>query len=64
MLWKYKGKVDYNILEEYKDKKTKINLVTAINPTQVAKVNHNDSRLGDALNKLGKNCNGIEGTVS
>lgn len=53
---KYKGKVDYNILEEYKDKKNgKLILVTAINPTPAGEGKTTTTvGLGDALNKLGK----------
>jgi formate--tetrahydrofolate ligase len=53
---KYKAKVDYNILEEYKDKENgKLILVTAINPTAAGEGKTTTTvGLGDALSKLGK----------
>ncbi|MDD4563928.1 MAG: formate--tetrahydrofolate ligase [Eubacteriales bacterium] len=53
---RYKGKVDYNILEEYKNRKNgKLILVTAINPTPAGEGKTTTTvGLGDALNKLGK----------
>ncbi|MGI6112811.1 MAG: formate--tetrahydrofolate ligase [Mahellales bacterium] len=52
----YKAKVDYNILEEMKDKPDgKLILVTAINPTPAGEGKTTTSvGLADALNKLGK----------
>ncbi|MGI6731342.1 MAG: formate--tetrahydrofolate ligase [Anaerovoracaceae bacterium] len=53
---KYKAKVDYNILDEYKDKENgKLILVTAINPTAAGEGKTTTTvGLGDALSKLGK----------
>jgi len=53
---KYKGKIDYNILDRYQSKKNgKLILVTAINPTPAGEGKTTTSvGLGDALNKLGK----------
>ncbi len=53
---KYKGKIDYNILDNYKDKKNgKLILVTAINPTPAGEGKTTTTvGLGDALSKIGK----------
>lgn len=53
----YKAKVDYNLLEELKDKKDgKLILVTAISPTPAGEGKTTTTvGLGDALNILGKN---------
>lgn len=53
---KYKGKVDYNILDEYKNNENgKLILVTAINPTPAGEGKTTTTvGLGDALNKIGK----------
>ncbi len=53
---KYKGKIDYNILDQYKNKKDgKLILVTAINPTPAGEGKTTTTvGLGDALSKLGK----------
>ena len=53
---KYKAKVDYNILDELKDKPDgKLILVTAINPTPAGEGKTTTSTgLADALNKIGK----------
>lgn len=52
----YKAKVNYNILNEMKDKKDgKLILVTAINPTPAGEGKTTTAvGLGDALNKIGK----------
>lgn len=52
----FKAKVNYNILENFKNKKDgKLILVTAINPTPAGEGKTTTSvGLGDALNKLGK----------
>lgn len=52
----YKAKVNYNLLEEMKDKKDgKLILVTAITPTPAGEGKTTTSvGLGDALNKIGK----------
>ena len=52
---KYKAKVDYNLLQEYKDKPDgKLILVTAINPTPAGEGKTTTSvGLGDALSRLG-----------
>jgi formate--tetrahydrofolate ligase len=54
---KYKGKVDYNILDKYKNKENgKLILVTAITPTPAGEGKTTTTvGLGDALSKLGKN---------
>lgn len=54
---KYKAKVDYNILNDLKDKENgKLILVTAINPTPAGEGKTTVSvGLGDALRKIGKN---------
>ncbi|NLP30421.1 MAG: formate--tetrahydrofolate ligase [Clostridiales bacterium] len=54
---KYKAKIDYNILDEYKDKEDgKLILVTAINPTPAGEGKTTTTvGLGDALSRLGKN---------
>ena len=54
---KYKAKIDYNLLERYKDKKdAKLILTTAINPTPAGEGKTTTTvGLGDALRKLGKN---------
>ena len=54
---KYKAKVDYNILNDMKDKENgKLILVTAINPTPAGEGKTTVSvGLGDALKKIGKN---------
>lgn len=53
---KYKGKIDYNILDEYKEKENgKLILVTAINPTPAGEGKTTTTvGLGDALSRLGK----------
>jgi formate--tetrahydrofolate ligase len=53
---KYKGKIDYNILDKYKNKENgKLILVTAINPTPAGEGKTTTTvGLGDALSKLGK----------
>lgn len=53
---KTKAKIDYNILDEYEDKKNgKLILVTAINPTPAGEGKTTTTvGLGDALNKIGK----------
>lgn len=53
---KYKGKVDYNILEQYTEKENgKLILVTAINPTPAGEGKTTTTvGLGDALSKIGK----------
>ena len=53
---KYKAKVDYNILNELKDKEDgKLILVTAITPTPAGEGKTTTSvGLGDALSKIGK----------
>ncbi len=53
---KYKAKVDYNILEKYKDKKDgNLILVTAITPTPAGEGKTTTTvGLGDALSRLGK----------
>lgn len=52
----YKAKINYNILNEMKDKKDgKLVLVTAINPTPAGEGKTTTTvGLGDALNKMGK----------
>jgi formate--tetrahydrofolate ligase len=52
----YKAKINYNLLEELKDKQDgKLILVTAINPTPAGEGKTTTSvGLGDALNKIGK----------
>ena len=54
---KYKAKVDYNILNDLKEKENgKLILVTAINPTPAGEGKTTVSvGLGDALRKIGKN---------
>jgi len=54
---KYKAKIDYNLLERYKDKKdAKLILTTAINPTPAGEGKTTTTvGLGDALRRLGKN---------
>ncbi len=54
---KYKGKIDYNILDKYAHKENgKLILVTAINPTPAGEGKTTTTvGLGDALSKLGKN---------
>lgn len=54
---RYKAKVDYNILQEMKDKPDgKLILVTAINPTPAGEGKTTTSTgLADALHKIGKN---------
>ncbi len=53
---KYKAKIDYNILDQYKKKENgKLILVTAINPTPAGEGKTTTTvGLGDALSKLGK----------
>ena len=53
---KYKGKIDYNILDQYAEKKNgKLILVTAINPTPAGEGKTTTTvGLGDALSKIGK----------
>ncbi|NLZ53816.1 MAG: formate--tetrahydrofolate ligase, partial [Thermoanaerobacteraceae bacterium] len=53
---KYKAKIDYNLLERFKDKKdAKLILTTAINPTPAGEGKTTTTvGLGDALSKLGK----------
>jgi formate--tetrahydrofolate ligase len=53
---KYKAKIDYNILDQYKNKENgKLILVTAINPTPAGEGKTTTTvGLGDALSKLGK----------
>ncbi|MBR0598629.1 formate--tetrahydrofolate ligase [Sinanaerobacter chloroacetimidivorans] len=53
---KYKGKIDYNILDQYRDKENgKLILVTAINPTPAGEGKTTTTvGLGDALSKIGK----------
>lgn len=52
----YKAKVDYNILKKESDKKAKLILVTAINPTPAGEGKTTTTiGLSDALNFLGKN---------
>ena len=53
---KYKAKVDYRMLKDYKDKKNgKLILVTAINPTPAGEGKTTTTvGLGDALNSMGK----------
>jgi formate--tetrahydrofolate ligase len=53
----YKAKVNYNLLDELKDKKDgKLILVTAISPTPAGEGKTTTTvGLGDALNKMGKN---------
>lgn len=54
---KYKAKIDYNLLERYKDKKdARLILTTAINPTPAGEGKTTTTvGLGDALRKIGKN---------
>jgi formate--tetrahydrofolate ligase len=54
---KYKAKIDYKLLERYKDKRdAKLILTTAINPTPAGEGKTTTTvGLGDALSKLGKN---------
>ena len=54
---RYKAKIDYNLLERYKDKQdAKLILTTAINPTPAGEGKTTTTvGLGDALRKLGKN---------
>ncbi|MEG1931441.1 MAG: formate--tetrahydrofolate ligase, partial [Anaerovorax sp.] len=54
---KNKAKIDYNILNQYENKKNgKLILVTAINPTPAGEGKTTTTvGLGDALNKIGKN---------
>jgi len=54
---KYKAKIDYNLIERYKDKKdAKLILTTAINPTPAGEGKTTTTvGLGDALRRLGKN---------
>ncbi len=53
---KYKGKIDYNILDQYAEKKNgKLILVTAINPTPAGEGKTTTTvGLGDAFSKIGK----------
>lgn len=53
---KYKGKVDYNLLDQYADRKNgRLILVTAINPTAAGEGKTTTTvGLGDALKKIGK----------
>ncbi len=53
---KYKGKIDYNILDQYANKENgKLILVTAINPTPAGEGKTTTTvGLGDALSKIGK----------
>ena len=53
---KYKAKIDYNMLNDYQDKKdAKLVLVTAINPTPAGEGKTTTTvGLGDALNLYGK----------
>lgn len=53
---KYKGKVDYNLLDQYADRKDgRLILVTAINPTAAGEGKTTTTvGLGDALKKIGK----------
>lgn len=53
---KYKAKIDYNILDQYQDKKNgKLILVTAINPTPAGEGKTTTTvGLGDALTRLGQ----------
>lgn len=53
---KYKGKIDYNLLDQYAQKENgKLILVTAINPTPAGEGKTTTTvGLGDALSKLGK----------
>lgn len=53
---KYKGKIDYNILDNYRNKENgKLILVTAINPTPAGEGKTTTTvGLGDALSRLGK----------
>ena len=53
---KYKAKIDYRMLKDYKDKKNgKLILVTAINPTPAGEGKTTTTvGLGDALNSMGK----------
>jgi formate--tetrahydrofolate ligase len=53
---KFKGKIDYNILDQYENKENgKLILVTAINPTPAGEGKTTTTvGLGDALSKLGK----------
>ena len=53
---KYKAKIDYNVLERMPNKKGKLILTTAINPTPAGEGKTTTSiGVADALNKLGKN---------
>ena len=53
---KYKGKIDYNILDKYENKENgKLILVTAINPTPAGEGKTTTTvGLGDALSQIGK----------
>ena len=53
---KHKAKIDYNILDQYKNKENgKLILVTAINPTPAGEGKTTTTvGLGDALSKIGK----------
>lgn len=53
---KYKAKIDYNVLDRIEDKKGKLILTTAINPTPAGEGKTTTSiGLADAFTKLGKN---------
>lgn len=53
---KYKAKIDYNVLDRIKNKKGKLILTTAINPTPAGEGKTTTSiGVADALNYLGKN---------
>lgn len=53
---KYKAKIDYNVLDRTEDRKGKLILTTAINPTPAGEGKTTTSiGVGDALAKLGKN---------
>lgn len=53
---KYKAKIDYNVLDRIEDRKGKLILTTAINPTPAGEGKTTTSiGIADALSKLGKN---------
>ena len=53
---KYKSKIDYNVLDRTEDRKGKLILTTAINPTPAGEGKTTTSiGIADALSKLGKN---------
>ena len=53
---KYKAKIDYNVLDRTEDRKGKLILTTAINPTPAGEGKTTTSiGIADALSKLGKN---------